>query len=54
MFPAHIDGSFKKDGYAIGIDILDMQMNLTLPDAKFALEQPAGSKLRVIGADEKR
>ena len=49
-FPSHINASFKKDGYGVVMDITDMQMNPGLTDDKFALEQPEGSKLRVIGA----
>jgi outer membrane lipoprotein-sorting protein len=49
MFPAHIDAGFKKDGYGLVINTSDLQMNPALADDKFALEQPAGSKLKVIG-----
>jgi hypothetical protein len=49
MFPAHIDINRDKDGYGVAMDILDMQMNLTLGDEKFELNQPEGTQLRKIG-----
>jgi len=50
MFPAHIDINLSRDQYGVVLDITDMQMNLTLTDDKFVLNQPEGSQLQVIGA----
>jgi hypothetical protein len=52
MFPSHIDANFKKAGYGFSIDVTEMKMNVELTDDKFVLEQPAGSKLQVIGGTE--
>jgi outer membrane lipoprotein-sorting protein len=49
MFPAHIDINRPKDGYGVSMEVLDMQMNLTLGDDKFELNQPDGSQLRKVG-----
>ena len=48
MFPSHIDINRPKDGYGVGVQILEMQMNLPLTDDKFVLTQPEGTKLRVL------
>lgn len=50
MFPAHIDINRPKDQYGVALEVIDMQMNLTLTDDKFVLNQPEGSTLQVIGA----
>jgi outer membrane lipoprotein-sorting protein len=50
MFPGHIDINRLKDGYGVALDVVDMQMNLTLTDDKFVLNQPEGSQIQVIGA----
>jgi len=50
QFPAHIDINRPKDQYGVALDVVDMQMNLTLTDDKFILNQPEGSQLHVIGA----
>jgi hypothetical protein len=49
-FPAHVDINRPKDGYGVVLDIIDMQMNASLTDDKFVLNQPEGAQLRVIGA----
>jgi len=49
LFPTHIDAGFKKSGYGVTIDTSEVKMNLPLADDKFALEQPAGSTLKVLG-----
>ena len=52
MFPAHIDINRDQDGYGLVLDVTDMKMNIDLsdPDNKFILNQPAGSTLQMIGA----
>ncbi len=50
QFPAHIDINRPKDGYGLVLDLLDMKMNLMLTDDKFAVPQPEGSQLQIIGA----
>lgn len=52
MFPAHIDINRPKDGYGLVLDVVDMQMNLNLPDDRFVLNQPPDSQLQVIGASK--
>ncbi len=49
LFPAHIDASFKKDGYGVLIETSRVRMNPALPDDRFVLQQPEGSKLKVLG-----
>ena len=49
LFPAHIGLNRWKDGYGVVMDIVDMKMNLALTDDKFVLNQPEGSKLKIIG-----
>jgi outer membrane lipoprotein-sorting protein len=50
MFPSRIDINRDKDGYGVVLDVLENQMNVTLTDDKFVLNQPEGSQLRAIGA----
>lgn len=50
MFPAHIDINRPQDGYGLVMDVTEMKMNTVLTDDKFALNQPEGSQLQVIGA----
>ena len=52
MFPAHIDLNRPKDGYGLVMDVLDMQMNLSLTSDKFELNQPEGTQLQTIGASK--
>jgi hypothetical protein len=49
-FPKVIDINRPKDGYGVVITLLKVDINLTLSDDKFALEQPEGSVLQVLGA----
>ena len=49
MFPSHIDINRPVDKYGVTMDILEMQMNKTLTDAQFILNQPDGSTVRRIG-----
>jgi outer membrane lipoprotein-sorting protein len=52
QFPGHIDINRPKDEYGVALEVVDMQMNLNLPDDKFILNQPEGSQLQVIGASK--
>ena len=50
LFPTHIDASFKKAGYGVVINTNSVKMNSEPGDEKFALEQPPGSTLKVLGS----
>ncbi len=50
MFPGHIDINRPRDGYGVGLQVLDMQMNAPMTDDKFVLTQPEGTTLRVLPA----
>lgn len=52
MFPAHIDINRLQDGYGVVMDVVEMQMNVSLTDDKFDLPQPEGAQLQVIGASK--
>ena len=52
LFPAHIDINRPKDGYGVVMDITQMQMNTSMTDDKFVLNQPEGSQLQMIGASQ--
>jgi outer membrane lipoprotein-sorting protein len=49
-FPSHVDINRPKDGYGVVLDMIEMQMNVSLTDDKFVLNQPEGSQLQTIGA----
>ena len=49
-FPKTMDINRPTDGYGVVLDVLKMEMNAPLTDQQFALQQPAGSKLQVIGS----
>jgi hypothetical protein len=49
-FPKTIDINRPTDGYGVVLDVVKMDMNLNLTDQQFSLQQPAGSKLQIIGA----
>lgn len=49
-FPKTIELNRPKDEYGVVITIVKADINETLDDAKFALEQPEGSTLQVLGA----
>jgi len=49
-FPKTIDINRPTDGYGVVLDVVKLEMNLNLTDQQFALQQPAGSKLQVIGS----
>jgi hypothetical protein len=48
-FPKHIEINRPKDEYAVVIDIVKMDINKGVSDDKFALEQPEGTVLQVVG-----
>ena len=50
MFPARLNINRPRDGYGMVMNIVDMQMNLSLGDDKFLLTQPEGSTRQIIGA----
>jgi outer membrane lipoprotein-sorting protein len=49
QFPAHIDINRDKDGYGVTLEVVEMQMNVTLPETDFVLNQPEGYQLRTVG-----
>ncbi|MFY9728751.1 MAG: hypothetical protein WAJ87_24845 [Bryobacteraceae bacterium] len=48
-FPKHVEINRPQDEYGVVIDIVKMELNKGVTDDKFVLEQPAGTKLRVLG-----
>jgi outer membrane lipoprotein-sorting protein len=48
-FPKTIDINRPMDGYGVVLDVIKMEMNVSLTDQQFVLQQPPGSKLQVIG-----
>jgi outer membrane lipoprotein-sorting protein len=48
-FPKHIEINRPKDEYAVVIDIVKMDINKGVSQEKFALVQPEGSTLQVVG-----
>ncbi len=48
-FPKHIEVNRPRDGYGLVVDLVKMEINTGVPDAKFVLDQPAGSTLQVVG-----
>ncbi|MEO8593497.1 MAG: DUF4292 domain-containing protein [Candidatus Solibacter sp.] len=48
-FPKHIEINRPKDEYAVVIDIVKMDINKGVTPEKFALTQPEGSVLQVVG-----
>jgi hypothetical protein len=49
-FPKTIDINRPTDGYGVVLDVVKMEMNVSLTDQQFALQQPPGSKLQLIGS----
>jgi outer membrane lipoprotein-sorting protein len=49
-FPKKIDINRPKDEYGVVMTVLKVDMNQTLGDDKFQLEQPDGTERRVLGA----
>lgn len=50
QFPSHIDISRPKDGYGVELVITKMEINVPVPDTRFALARPEGTELQVIGS----
>jgi outer membrane lipoprotein-sorting protein len=50
QFPSHIDISRPKDGYGVELLITKVEMNIPIPDTRFALARPEGTELQIIGA----
>jgi hypothetical protein len=48
-FPKHIEINRPRDEYAVVIDIVKMDINTGVGQEKFALEQPEGTTLQVVG-----
>ncbi len=48
-FPKHIEINRPKDEYAVVIDVVKMDINKGVSQEKFALSQPEGSTLQVVG-----
>ncbi len=48
-FPKHIDFNRPEDGIGVVLDIVKMDINKGVPDDKFVLEQPEGTKLQTVG-----
>ncbi len=51
-FPKHIDFNRPQDGIGVVLDIVKMDINKGVPDDKFVLEQPEGTKLRNLGQEQ--
>ena len=48
-FPKHIEINWPRDEYAVVLDVVTMRINKGVQDDQFALDQPEGTTLRVIG-----
>jgi hypothetical protein len=48
-FPKHIDFNRPQDGIGVVLDIVKMDINKGVPDDKFVLTQPEGTKLQIVG-----
>ncbi len=48
-FPKHIDFNRPQDGIGVVLDIVKMDINKGVPDDKFVLAQPEGTKLQLVG-----
>ncbi|MGD0669096.1 MAG: hypothetical protein ABSB23_16180 [Bryobacteraceae bacterium] len=48
-FPKHVEINRPQDEYGVVIDIVKMETNKGVTDDKFVLEQPPGTKLKVLG-----
>jgi outer membrane lipoprotein-sorting protein len=48
-FPKHIEINRPRDEYAVVIDLVKMDINKGVPDDQFALDQPEGTTLQVVG-----
>jgi hypothetical protein len=48
-FPKHIEINRPHDEYGVVLDVVKMDINKGVPEARFALERPEGSTLQEIG-----
>ena len=48
-FPKHIEINRPQDEYAVVLNVVKMDINKGVPDDKFVLQQPEGTKLQTIG-----
>jgi outer membrane lipoprotein-sorting protein len=48
-FPKHIEINRPRDEYAVVIDVVKMDINAGVTPEKFALEQPEGTTLQILG-----
>ena len=48
-FPKHIDFNRPHDEIGVVLDIVKMDINKGVPDDKFVLKQPEGTKLQIVG-----
>lgn len=51
-FPRSIKINRPKDGYGVDVTVLKLDINTTLENDKFVLEQPPGSQLQIIGSSK--
>jgi outer membrane lipoprotein-sorting protein len=49
FFPKHIEINRPQDEYAVVITLVKMEVNKALPEDRFALAQPEGTELQVLG-----
>ena len=49
-FPRSININRPKDGYGVEMNVVKLDTNTAIGDDKFALEQPPGTQLQIIGA----
>lgn len=52
-FPSRIDINRYNDGYGVELSVTKLEMNVPIPDTRFALARPEGTELQVIGAPAK-
>jgi outer membrane lipoprotein-sorting protein len=48
-FPKHVDFNRPQDGIGVVLDVVKMDINKGVPDDKFVLPQPEGTKLQIVG-----
>jgi hypothetical protein len=49
-FPKNVEINRPKDEYGVVLTVVKADINKTLTDAQFTLDQPPGTQLRTIGA----
>jgi outer membrane lipoprotein-sorting protein len=48
-FPKHIDFNRPQDAIGVVLDVVKMDINKGVPDDKFILKQPEGTRLQIVG-----